>query len=120
MQITDSLFINNRALPVDSSEIKALEDASQRYTPLSFEHERAPNYSRHLGNFSLLEYITNAKEGFGGGIGVSFLDVQLFTAVEVIFGNLLLMENEAVVGGTFLCKETTFLHRSLQVLLLRS
>ena len=100
--------------------MKELEDASRSYSPLSSAHERAPNYSNHLGDFSLLEYITDGKEGFGGGIGVSFLDVQLFTAVEAIFENLQLEENEAVVGGTFLCKETTFLHRSLQVPLLRS
>ena len=110
MQIADCLFIGNRALPADSLEMKMLEDASQRYTPSSFE--RTPNYSEHLGDFSLLEYMTNAEEGFGGGVSISFLDVQLFTAVEVIFGNLLLEENEAVVGGTVCSLWRSNLHRA--------
>ena len=79
-----------------------MEDLVERgrvYQPLPYLNVRMPDIEEQLGEFSLYSFLTEVREGQGGGIGITLVDVRLFTVIEVVFQNLIISENEAVVGG---------------------
>ena len=69
------------------------------YQPLPHLNVRMPEIEEQLGEFSLFSFLTEVREGHGGGICVTLVDVRLFTVIEVVFQNLTIVENEAIVGG---------------------
>ena len=61
-----------------------------------------------------MKFSARSSEGKGGGIGVSFAGLRPLAVVEMMFRNILVRENEAIVGGeTMQRKELSVRHRAV-------
>ena len=59
-----------------------------------------PTLEKQLGTgFSSVSFLTDATDGNGGGIGLALYNVRPFAAAEIVFENLTIADNEAIVGG---------------------
>ena len=72
----------------------AFRAESRRY------HPPAPFDATRFGSRATeVDSVARSIEGNGGGLSVSFVSLRPLAVVEVIFKNILIKENEAVVGG---------------------
>ena len=66
-----------------------------------------PTLDKQLGTeFSSVSFVTDATDGNGGGIGLALFSIRPFAVAEIVFENLTIAENEAIVGGETLTRMT--------------
>ena len=88
----------------------------ETYTPYLPAEIDVPSVDEQLGtDFSSVSFLTDAGDGNGGGISLALFSVRPFAVVEILFKNLSITDNEAIVGGEMSAMMTLSHCRTIQV-----
>ena len=75
-------------------------EKSFNYTPLPEANLTPTSLKEELGtDLNIVQFLTSAPEGHGGGIAFSFMNLRPYAITEVIVKNITVEENTADVGG---------------------
>ena len=75
-------------------------EKSFNYTLLEEANLTETTLKEDLGtDLNIVQFLTTAPEGHGGGLAFSFLNLRPHAITQVIVQNITVTENEAVVGG---------------------
>ena len=92
----------NRALSANSPEIMDLVQKFEGFDPCEEANVVYSNVTEQLAEHSLLDHLSTVPEGHGGGISLSLTGMRLNTVADIIFQNVRVSRNEALVGGEFI------------------
>ena len=99
-KVENSSFVDNRVLPRTDSDFAKFVEEGYTY---DVYHPAAVNIL-NVGDLfdnstNVVNIQTTATEGHGGGIALSLIEVRPSSIVQILFQNLVIEGNEAVVGG---------------------
>ena len=112
----DTDFVANRALSASNPEITSLVRQSKVHASQLFAGIKVPDVEDRLGpDFTPVSFRSHASEGHGGGISLALFNVRPFAVVEILFKNLSITDNKAIVGGEMSAMMTLSHCRTIQV-----
>ena len=99
-QVENSSFVGNRVLPTTDSDFAKFLEEGYTYEVYPPAAVNILNASDLLDDTTdVVNIFSTALEGHGGGIAFSLIEFRPSSIVQILFQNLVIKGNEAVVGG---------------------
>ena len=112
-KVENSSFVDNRVLPGTDSDFATFVEEGYTYEVYPPADVTILNAGDLFDNSTtVVNIFTTVLEGHGGGIALSLIEVRPSSIVQILFQNLVIEGNEAVVGGMSHTGWYTFIHTS--------
>ena len=85
---------------MEDPEMQEIVEGEEKFEPWAPANVDVPDIEQQLRDFTLLDFLSDIPEGHGGAICMTVVNIRLFTIAEIIYEDVTIAGNSALVGGT--------------------